>query len=334
MTPRLAVIVPATDDPPTLPRCRASLEAALTPADELVVVRRAPREGPSRARNEGVDASRAEILVFVDADVEVHADALGLIRARFAADPDLDAVFGSYDDEPAARDVVSTFRNLLHHHVHHESAGPVDSFWAGLGAVRRGAFEATGGFRDLAGVEDVELGTRLLGAGARIELDPAIQGKHLKRWTLPSMVRADLLNRGIPWTQLALEGRATRRGLNLGWRHRLSAGASVVLVDRLLRRRTAEAAAALAALCALNIRFYRLLAVRGPRYLVGGIAVHVVHHLTSALALVVGVLTKPSALVRLTRRWRTPAPTWPASRARRDTGARRGRRPRGRRRPR
>jgi glycosyltransferase involved in cell wall biosynthesis len=301
MTPRLAVIVPATDDTPSLSRCRASIEASRAPTDELIVVRRAPRRGASSARNEGAKASSAEILVFVDSDVEVHSDALTLIRARFAADPDLVAVFGCYDDEPAAQDVVSTFRNLLHHHVHQESAGPIESFWAGLGAVRRGSFHGVGGFHDLRGVEDVELGARLSRAGGAIELDAAIKGKHLKRWTLPRMVHTDLFLRGIPWTQLALEGRAPRRGLNLGWRHRLSAAASLLLIDRLLRRRVVASATALAALCALNVRFYRLLASRGWRYLFGGIAIHVVHHLTSVLALVLGVLLKPRVLAGLVR---------------------------------
>jgi hypothetical protein len=301
MTPRLAVIVPATDDPPSLARCLASIEAARAPTDELIVVSRAPRRGASSARNEGATASGAEILVFVDSDVEVHADALTLIRSRFAADPRLVAVFGSYDDEPAARDVVSTFRNLLHHHVHQESAGPVDSFWSGLGAVRRSSFDAVGGFHELAGVEDIELGARLSATGGAIELDAAIQGKHLKRWTLPRMVHTDLFLRGVPWTQLALEGRATRRGFNLGWRHRLSAAASLLAVDRLVRRRLVASATALAALCALNLRFYRLLASRGWRYLLGGIAVHVIHHLTSALAVPLGILLKPRVLAGLVR---------------------------------
>jgi GT2 family glycosyltransferase len=211
------------------------------------------------------------------------------------------AIFGCYDDDPAARDVVSTFRNLLHHHVHLEARGPVDSFWAGLGAVRRSWFEAVGGFHEHPAVEDIELGARLSEAGGAIELDPAIQGTHLKHWTLASMVYTDLVLRGIPWTRLALEGRATRDGLNLGWRHRLSAAVSLLLAERLLRRRLAGAAASLAALCALNLRFYRLLASRGWRYLFAGIAFHVVHHLTSGLALLLGVILKPRVLAGLVR---------------------------------
>jgi glycosyltransferase involved in cell wall biosynthesis len=287
----VSVIVPATDPRPTLPRCVAAIDAALTSGDELVVVKEAPHLGAASARNRGAEEAGNEILVFVDADVEVAPDALNRLRARFATDPELVAVFGSYDDAPEERDVVSTFRNLLHHHVHHGSPGSVDSFWSGLGGVRRAAFEAVGGF-DVTiptSIEDIEFGARLHRHAGRIELDPEIQGKHLKRWSLATMVRTDLRLRGTPWVRLALQGRATTNGLNLAWRHRVSAASCVVMVVSILRRRRSPAAVSLGVLGVLNQRFYRLLAKRGPRYLVSGVCLHVLHHLTSALALVVGV---------------------------------------------
>lgn len=297
-----SVIVPATDPRPTLPRCVAGIRAALGPGDELIVVTEAPHPGAAAARNRGATEAGNEILVFVDADVEIAADALGRLRSRFAGDPQLVAVFGSYDDEPEERDVVSTFRNLLHHHVHHSAAGTIDSFWSGLGGVRRDAFDAAGGF-DVAiptSIEDIEFGARLHRYAGRIELDPTIQGKHLKRWSLGSMVRTDLRLRGVPWVRLALRGRATTHGLNLAWRHRLSAASCVVMVVSVCGRRPRTAAASLGALGLLNHRFYRLLARRGPRYAVSGVCLHVLHHLTSAVALLVGIV---SAGRRGTSRW-------------------------------
>ena len=98
------------------------------------------RSGPSTcagdARNTGAALATGDVLVFIDADVVVHRDAMTRIRAAMAADPGLDAVYGSYDDRPADAGVVSRFRNLLHHEVHQLAAGPSPSFWAGLGAVR------------------------------------------------------------------------------------------------------------------------------------------------------------------------------------------------------
>ncbi|MDP8968848.1 MAG: glycosyltransferase, partial [Actinomycetota bacterium] len=204
----LSVVIPATDAPPTLGRCLAAL--ARCGEQHAVEVVRAPRNcGPAAARNAGVARTSGEIVVFVDADVEVHPDALRRLRRALERDAGLDAVFGAYDEHPAATATVSRFRNLLHHHVHSGDAGPATTFWAGLGAIRREAFEAVGGFDagryPRPSIEDIELGMRLHAAGRRIALDPAVRGTHLKRWTLCSMLRTDLGARGAPWVALRLE---------------------------------------------------------------------------------------------------------------------------------
>ena len=278
----LAAIVPATDAPVTLERCLAAIRAADEPPDEVIVVDAADLPGPAAARNEGARRTTAELLAFVDADVEPHPDAFARIRAAFAADPTLDAVFGSYDDDPADPGLVSRFRNLLHHHVHHEGAGPATTFWAGLGAVRHDAFLAVGGFNaeryQAASIEDVELGLRL----GRVELDPRIQGRHLKAWTLPEMMCTDFARRGLPWAELLLE-RGGSNALNLGPRHRLSALAALGLVAGLRRPRLAVASTT--TLLVLNRRFYVLLLRReGPVRAAGGVGLHVVHHLTGVAA--------------------------------------------------
>lgn len=195
------------------------------------------RQGPGAARNLAAAQATGELLVFVDADVQLHPDALNLIRKRFAADPGLTAVFGSYDDQPAASGLVSCFRNLLHHHTHSTHPGPATTFWAGLGAIRREAFLAVGGFDALAyarpSIEDIELGLRLHDSGARLELDPSIQGTHHKRWTLRSMLVTDIRQRAIPWSRLLLQRRELPATLNLDLSARLSAAASLVLFGAL-----------------------------------------------------------------------------------------------------
>jgi Glycosyl transferase family 2 len=304
--PPLSVVVPTTHNGYKSARCLAAINAARVDHDELIVVDDVGLTGPASARNRGAVKASNPILVFVDADVEIQPNALTLIRERFAADPGLAAVFGSYDDDPQERDVVSTFRNLLHHHVHQGAAGNVHSFWSGLGAVRRAAFEEVGGFDPCitrASVEDIELGARLSASG-QIRLDPMIQGKHLKRWTFSGMVRTDMAQRGIPWTRLALRGKATRSELNLEWPHRLSAASSVVLALSLTGRRPAHAAVSFGVLCVINRRFYGLLARRGRRHLLGGIGLHVIHHLTSVLALFIGIAG--TADPRPTERARNP----------------------------
>lgn len=286
-TPTLAVVVPATDDPPTLERCLRAIEEGDRPPDELVVQREPLGTGPAAARNAASAKTAADVLVFVDSDVEVGATALARIEQHFHDDPGLAAVFGSYDDDPADPGLASRYRNLLHHHVHSGAAGEAETFWAGLGAVRRNAFEAAGRFDadryPRASVEDIELGMRLRRQGARILLDPGIRGRHLKRWTAASMVATDFGRRGVPWMRLLLRDGSGSTALNLGWRRRLSAATSVALLASLLARRPRGAAAALLANLALDRNLYALLARRGgPRLLAAGIGLHQLHQLCAA----------------------------------------------------
>lgn len=291
----LSVVVPATDSPASLARCLAAVREADDPPDEVVVVRSPCSLGAAAARNAGARRAAGDLIVFVDADVEVRSDAFTRIRAAFERDPELAAVFGSYDDAPAEPGVVSQFRNLLHHHVHQRSAGAATTFWAGLGAVRREALEEVGGFDQdrfpHASVEDIDLGLRLARRGLRLMLDPAIQGTHLKRWSLRSMVATDLGRRAVPWLRLQLGARRGSTALNLGWRHRLSALASLAMVTSVVALLPLGALLAGAALILLNGSFYSLLARRlGSVRASLGVALHVVHHLTAVAALPVALL--------------------------------------------
>ena len=289
---RLSCVVPATNRPPTLEQALAAIRAADDPPEELIVVDEPVLAGPAAARNDGARRATGDVLVFVDSDVVVHADSFQRLRDAFDADPDLVAVFGSYDDTVATDGVVAGFRNLLHHHVHERSGGEAQTFWAGLGAVRRDAFLATGGFDaeryPVPSIEDIELGGRLVG---QIRLDPLLLGTHLKEWTLAGMVETDFAQRGAPWVELLLERRELPTALNLGWRERASMVAAVVAAVSLLRRKPAGAVGALSALVVLNRDFYELLTRRlGPVRAVASVGLHAIHHLTAAAAVPAGVV--------------------------------------------
>jgi hypothetical protein len=266
----------------------------------LIVVDTPAGVGPASARNIGARRATGDVIVFVDADVVVHADAFERIRAAFVADPGLTAVFGSYDDDPRAKGMVSEFRNLLHHHVHQSAPGMATTFWAGLGAVRRDAFLAVGGFDDQSfprpSIEDIELGMRLLDRGGRIVLDPLLQGKHLKRWTLDGMIRTDFGARGAPWVELLLARGSGSTALNLGWRHRMTAAASLALLVTVSRRKLPPSMSLIVLILMLNHSFYRLLLDRrGPAFAAAALPLHVVHHL-------IGLAAVPEGIRRYIRR--------------------------------
>jgi len=285
----LTVVIPATDARVTLDRVIAAVRRAAESPEEVIVVDEPLDLGPAAARNLGSRQATGEILVFIDADVEVHEDAFARIRAAFAGDRDLAAIFGAYDDDPGSAGTVSDFRNLLHHYVHHRGAGVASTFWAGLGAIRRDVFLELGGFDDTRfpypSVEDIELGMRLHARGRRVILDPAIQGKHLKNWTFVTMIETDVLRRGIPWMRLVFEKRSGTTALNLGWSHRIGTGASLLLLVGLARRKSWLVAGTLALLILVDQPFYRLLFNRrGAKLAAAALPLHLVHRLSAATA--------------------------------------------------
>jgi hypothetical protein len=235
------------------------------------VVATGVRSGPAAARNLAAQSARGAVILFVDADVLLADGTLEHAFSRLEGDPSLAGVFGCYDDTPAHPSVVSRFRNLLHHYTHATSPGPVPTFWAGCGAIRRGVFLSVGGFLASYGrpsIEDIELGMRATAAGHRLEIDPVLQGKHLKQWTLKSMVVTDIVHRAVPWSRLLLSGGRIPPTLNIDWRGRASGVCATLGVISLAGVPFLPAAmlatlSLIAAAAALNVGFFRLCSRQG-----------------------------------------------------------------------
>src|SRR6478609_5670317 len=68
--------------------------------------------GPAIARNRGAAVASGDLLIFVDTDVVVSPDALARFAALFAAQPDLAAAIGAYDEEPDDPGFISQCKNL------------------------------------------------------------------------------------------------------------------------------------------------------------------------------------------------------------------------------
>src|SRR2546421_2883563 len=250
----ISVIVPVYNGGRYLERCLDALLASSYSSYEVIVVDDASTDqsadiarrkgvtllemqkqtGQSAGRNAAAERARGQILFFVDADVVVRPDTISRVASDFAANPDIAALFGSYDDEPAEKNFLSQYKNLQHHFVHQQGNREASTFWTGCGAVRREVFQSLGGLnRNRRCVEDIEFGYRLRRAGHRILLDKELQVKHLKRWALRSWLRADIFCRAVPWSKLIIENRAMVKDLNLQTSDRISAallGLSIALL--------------------------------------------------------------------------------------------------------
>jgi glycosyltransferase involved in cell wall biosynthesis len=255
--------------------------------------------GPARARNRGVQAARRDILLFVDSDIEAPVHLAAQVAELFAADSDLTAVIGSYDDAPGDPGFVSQYRNLLHHFVHQNGRETASTFWAGCGAVRRRAFCGVEGFDERyrnPSIEDIELGSRLLRAGHTIRLVKDLQVKHLKEWRLAGVLSTDLFRRAIPWTELMLRDRQIVNDLNVKTRDRISvAMAFAVLVTLpavwIWPPWLAVGALATVLIVALNadlFRFYRR--ERGILFAAGVLPLYWMYLLTCGLGFGLGLL--------------------------------------------
>jgi hypothetical protein len=187
--------------------------------------------------------------------------------------------------------------------------------------VRRTAFEAVGGFDERPVrrfIEDIELGYRLRQGGHRIRLDKEIQATHLKRWTLRSVLRTDLLYRAIPWARLMRERESTPADLNLTGGQRLSVAlagvallgvallgaalAGVMLTGgaapslSLVRDLVAMTLAALFGVVGLNRELYGFFRrERGLAFTLACVPLHLLYFLCSGVGFIFGWLTSSAA---------------------------------------
>lgn len=189
-----------------------------------VVLKMDKNSGPAKARNRGARASKASILLFLDADVRIHPDTISRVLATFQKNPEISAVFGSYDQRPREKNFFSQYKNLFHHYIHQNASADAKTFWAGCGAIRKADFDEVGGFSaefTKPSIEDVELGYKLRERGKTIRLEKNLQVTHLKKWTLSGLLKADILYRAIPWTLLAVK-KGLPRDLNFKLSDRFS----------------------------------------------------------------------------------------------------------------
>jgi glycosyltransferase involved in cell wall biosynthesis len=221
----ISVIIPTRDGNATLGRCLASLKESTHPPCEVIVVDDCSKVGVSgivepfgfktirldepreaeHARNAGAELATGDILVFTDSDMLLQPDVLKRIHDHLSKNR-YAAVSGVCTPETDDKRLAARYKNLWLYYSYLNSPQDFDWFILSIGAVRREVFHELKGFRTdyltVSGGGDLEFGRRLQEAGKKIRLDPAIQGKHLKRYTFWSLLRNDCV-RGKGWFEFA-----------------------------------------------------------------------------------------------------------------------------------
>ncbi|MEX2620442.1 MAG: glycosyltransferase [Egibacteraceae bacterium] len=319
MVPSIALVIPVHVGGDTFRRCMAAV-ARLRPAPtEVVVVVDGPdvgesrvaracgarvlwtgeRAGPAAARNLGVSATSADVLFFIDADVLVPQNAVAVAAEYFAAHPTVHAAIGSYDDDPPERNLASQYKNLLNHHRHQRAPLEGHTFWGACGIIRRDSFEALGGFREAysrPSIEDTELGYRLRAAGGQIHVLAHLQVGHMKRWQWGALLRSDVRDRALPWSELILLNRHVEAGVDVAARAKVTlTGLSTLAALAAVAAPAAPAAGAALVLLVVAVLLDRplwrfLRDRRGAGFVLRVMPWHVFSHLYSGAAFGLGAV--------------------------------------------
>lgn len=198
---RISIIVPVFNAERYIEQCAQSiLNQTLQPQEVILVddcstdltlqkVKKFPFKvlrlgkhcGAGCARNAGAQEAKGEIIVFVDADIQLGPWSLEKILAHFS-EPGVDVVSALYTkDLPEGANFFSHFQNLLsiYRNLKLSNTAPVTfSFFC---AIKKNVFNSMGGYdKIIQSYEDVEIGHRLAQKGYQCLLDDGLDVIHLK----------------------------------------------------------------------------------------------------------------------------------------------------------
>jgi glycosyltransferase involved in cell wall biosynthesis len=203
--PSVSIVVPVRNGADVIQDCVASLLSSSYPAHrrEVIVVDNGstdltaeivrnlrveyqfePRRGPSYARNRGIDASRGEVVAFVDADCVATIGWLEELARPFM-DLDVWAVAGEIVSYPAQ----TPAQRYMARRKGRWQKPALDSRWWPFAvtanvAFRKSTFERIGVFDPaLIRAQDKDFGRRYLDAGLRFEYAPKALVLHRHRAT-------------------------------------------------------------------------------------------------------------------------------------------------------
>lgn len=207
----ISVIIPNYNGGATLGKC---LEAALASdygAFEVIVVddcstdnsvdiisefpcrlvRLEKRVGAAGARNAGALQSRGALLFFTDSDCLLEPDSLSLAARAARAKGPRCVIGGTYTLLPYDDDFFSIFQSVFIHYSETKRIYDPDYIASHALIVDAQLFRESGGFPEdfMPILEDVEFSHRLRGAGVSLTMEPALQVRHIFRYSFLKSLR-------------------------------------------------------------------------------------------------------------------------------------------------
>jgi glycosyltransferase involved in cell wall biosynthesis len=311
----ISIIIPVYNGEKTLGLCLKSIYNSSYPNFECIVVddystdntakiaesfntkliRLNRQHGAAYARNRGAELGNGDIFLFIDSDVTIYPDSIEKVAKTFELNPEISALFGSYDDQPGCSNFLSQYRNLLHHYIHQTSLEDASTFWTGCGAIKREVFFNVGKFNEKCRMmEDIELGYRLKAKNYKLLLIKDLLVKHLKYYSFSHLIKSDIFDRAIPWTLLMLSNKQFTSDLNLKPAYKLSAIVLIILIGFSLMAITSKwfvlgIPILLFLFFYINSDFYKFFfKKKGPVFTLSVIPLHILYYFYSSLGYLIG----------------------------------------------
>ena len=153
------------------------------------------RSGPAAARNEGLKRAKNPYVLFLDSDVVLPRRSLQWIRESldlYSHRSDIAGVLGSYAEAIPWDDFLTNFRNLSICFLYKSTNTLSPYLHTPIFCVKKEILEEMGGFDpQFKWAEDFRLGILLGSQGFRFVIDRKIEGVHLKRYQLRTILRED-----------------------------------------------------------------------------------------------------------------------------------------------
>lgn len=256
--PFVSVVIPTHDRLPILRQCLCALAVQRYPGDRMEVIVVAdgcsdgtvealsampqpvhvsvvsqPSMGAAAARNRGARAAHGEILLFLDDDVIASEGLIAAHAASHSRDADRVVVGPYLLDPPSGTDYLQQVLSGFWRRLFETMAMPghvprYEDIVAGNLSMHASTFHRMGGFSEAfpsCGVEDYELGVRLLEDGVRSVFAPDAYARHLETTDLPRSLARNRRGGAASVTLVRLHPfllPATRLEKPTGWALRLA----------------------------------------------------------------------------------------------------------------